>query len=84
MKSSKKKKKPLERFSKLLALIVDERSPINLKDIGTTSWMLSETVFGGEFQGSHFGGLPVVVLFGEMIVNCHQRPRELSNAWLQN
>ena len=46
-------------------LIVDERSLINLKDIGTTSQIISETAFNGRFQGCDFGAIPVVVLFGD-------------------
>ena len=61
-----KRKKLIKRFQYSLALLADERSLINLKDIGTTSQIIAETIYGGgPFRDEHFGKLPVVVLFGD-------------------
>ena len=65
MKGSKKKKALLHKFANLLALIIDERSLINLKDLGTTCQVLSETALNGAFQAIPFGSIPIVVLFGD-------------------
>lgn len=53
-------------FGSLLALIIDERSLISSKDLGTAETMMSETIFrGGLLRQLSFGGLPVVVLAGD-------------------
>ena len=61
-----KRKRLIEKFKYTLALLIDEWSLINLKEIGTTSQMIAETIYGGgPFKDADFGGLPVVVLFGD-------------------
>jgi hypothetical protein len=63
---SYKKVKLIKKFKTLLALIVDERSLVTSKDFGTTSTMVSETIYEGcGLQQHSFGGLPVVVLVGD-------------------
>ena len=53
-------------FGCLLALIIDERSLINSKDLGTVEAMMSETIYrGGLLDKLSFGGLPVVILVGD-------------------
>ena len=53
-------------FGCLLALIIDERSLINSKDLGTVEAMMSETIYrGGLLDDLSFGGLPVVILVGD-------------------
>ena len=67
IKSRKEQRmKLVQKFQSLLALIVDERSLVSQKDIGTTSQLIAETIYGGgPFKDEIFGGLPVVVLFGD-------------------
>lgn len=56
----------IKRFKTLLCLIIDERSLINSKDLGTTERQLSETIYGGgPLSEMSFGGLPILVLFGD-------------------
>lgn len=58
--------KLIQKFKTMLALIVDERSLAGTKDFGTTATMISETIFqGGPLSHASFGGLPIVVLFGD-------------------
>ena len=53
-------------FKSLLALIIDERSLISSKDLGTVETMMSETIYrGGLLNRLSFGGLPVLVLVGD-------------------
>ena len=64
--STDKQNRLTSKFDHLLALIIDERSLINLKDIGTASRVIAESVYGGgPFDDSTFGDIPVVVLFGD-------------------
>ena len=64
--SKEKRMKLIKKFGTLLALIVDERSLINSKDLGTAEQQISETIFGGGFMSEEsFGGLPIVLLVGD-------------------
>ena len=67
MKSNKEKRKKLiQKFQTLLALIIDERSLVSSKDLGTTNRMIAETIYGGgPFPNESWGGLPIVILFGD-------------------
>lgn len=54
------------KFKTLLALLIDERSMVPMKIMGTCEQMISETIFeGGRLRADSFGGLPIVVLFGD-------------------
>lgn len=56
----------LKRFKTLLALIVDERSLLCSKDLGTSERLISETIFSGRPLSQYtFGGLPIVLLVGD-------------------
>lgn len=56
----------IKKCKTLLALVIDERSMVSTKVLGTTSRMLAETMFeGGPLSHLSFGGLPIVVLFGD-------------------
>lgn len=64
--SKEKKLRLIKRFRVSLALLIDERSLINSKDLGTTAHKISETLYeGGRAHDFDFGGLPVVILFGD-------------------
>ena len=64
--SKEKRLKLVKKFGTLLALIVDERSLINSKDLGTAEQQISETIFGGGLMSDEsFGGLPIVILVGD-------------------
>ena len=61
-----KRKKLIKKFRSLLFLAIDERSLIGLKDIGTASTLIAETIYeGGPFPNEDFRGLPVLLLFGD-------------------
>ena len=63
---AKKRMELIKRFKSLLCLIIDERSLINSKDLGTTERQMSETIYGGgPLSEKSFGGLPILVLFGD-------------------
>lgn len=56
----------VQRFKTLLALIIDERSLVSSKLLGTTERMVAETIFeGGELRDTSWGGLPVLLLVGD-------------------
>lgn len=56
----------VSKFKTLLALLIDERSMVPMKIMGTCEQMVSETIFeGGRLRADSFGGLPIVVLFGD-------------------
>ena len=62
----KKRLDLIRKFKTLLCLIVDERSLVNSSDLGTTERMIAETIYGGGNSSERsFGGLPIVVLFGD-------------------
>jgi hypothetical protein len=49
----------------LLVLMIDERIMINSEITATAERNLRQTVFGGQNAKECFGGLPVVILFGD-------------------
>ena len=56
----------IKKFKTLLCLIIDERSLINSKDLGTAERQIAETIYGGgPLCDVAFGGLPILVLFGD-------------------
>ena len=56
----------VQRFKTLLALIIDERSLVASKLLGTSERMIAETIFeGGQLRNSSWGGLPVLLLVGD-------------------
>ena len=54
-----------ERFKHLVCLIIDERSLLTSKLLGTTAQIISETFFHGANNNELFGGLPVLILAGD-------------------
>ena len=62
----KKRLHLIQKFKTLLCLIIDERSLVNSSDLGTTERMIAETIYGGgNSSDKSFGGLPIVILFGD-------------------
>ena len=60
------RKRLICKFKTLLALIVDERSLVTSKVMGTAESYLSETIFGGGHYRDHsWGGLPILVIAGD-------------------
>lgn len=56
----------VKKFRTLLALIIDERSLVCSKDLGTAEQMINETIFkGGHIDSLSWGGLPIVILVGD-------------------
>ena len=64
--NSDKRKRLVTKFKTLLALIVDERSLVTVKDFGTCETQISETIFsGGSLAHLSFGALPFVIIVGD-------------------
>lgn len=61
----KAKQRLLDRCKHLLCLIIDERSLLSSKLLGTTAQIVSETIFNGSKSNELFGKIPVVVLAGD-------------------
>lgn len=58
--------KLIQKFKTMLALIIDERSLVNSKTLGTAEVFASETMHGGCYHPlDSWGGLPVVVMVGD-------------------
>lgn len=58
--------KLIEKFKTLLALIIDERSLVSSRLLGTAEAMASETMHGGCYhQSDSWGGLPIVIMVGD-------------------
>jgi hypothetical protein len=55
----------LKRCKHLLCLIIDERSLLSLKMLGTTAQIISEVIFDGSTTNKFYGGIPVVLLVGD-------------------
>ena len=56
----------IKKFKVLLALIIDERSMVNSRILGTAEQMISETIHGGgHLRSESWGGLPIVILVGD-------------------
>lgn len=53
------------RFKHLLCLVIDERSLLTSKLLGSTSQIISETIFDGSNINDLWGGLPVLILSGD-------------------
>jgi PIF1-like helicase len=54
-----------ERLKHLLCLIIDEQSLLTSNLLGSTSQILSETIFHGSKRHDLFGGIPVLLLAGD-------------------
>ena len=64
--SKSTRKKLIQKFKTLLALIVDERSLVSSRVLGSAEAMASETMHGGPYHmHESWGGLPIVVLVGD-------------------
>lgn len=56
----------IRKFRALLCLIVDERNLVGSNELGSAERMIAETVYGGGNRSTKsFGGIPVVILFGD-------------------
>ena len=63
--SEAKHKTLVQRYQHLLCLIVDERSLLTSKLLGTTLQIVSETIFFGAEIDEPCGGLPILILAGD-------------------
>lgn len=63
--SASKKQRLAEKFQHLLCLIIDERSLLSSKLLGTTAQIIKETIFSGCNSNEMLGGLPVLILAGD-------------------
>ena len=64
--NSLKRKRLIGKFKNMVALLIDERSLVPSKLLGTCEQVLAETIYeGAELLKHSFGGLPIVVLFGD-------------------
>ena len=63
--SAAKKERLMEQLERLLVLIIDERSMISSKVLAAAERNTRECIFNGHNIGELWGGLPVVLLFGD-------------------
>lgn len=64
--SPSKREALVRKFKMLLCLIIDERSLVSHKLLGTAERKIAETIYeGGHLQDHSWGGLPVVILVGD-------------------
>ena len=64
--STYKRKALIKKFRCLLALIIDERSLVDSKELGTAEQMMLETIYeGGPMRDESWGGLPILILVGD-------------------
>ena len=63
--SEAKHKTLVQRYEHLLCLIIDERSLLTSKLLGTTLQIVSETIFFGAEIDEPCGGLPILILAGD-------------------
>ena len=63
--SDKKREKLIQQLQRLLVLIIDERSMISSKVLAAAERNTRECIFGGHNANEIWGGLPVVLLFGD-------------------
>ena len=54
-----------QKFQKLLAVIIDERSLLSSKMFGTTCQKIQETIYEGMCKKAPWGGLPIVIICGD-------------------
>lgn len=63
---TEKKKRLIKKFKSLLMLIIDERSLVSCKDLGTAETMIKETIYdGAALDHESWGALPVLILVGD-------------------
>ena len=66
MKMNDKKRKILhDKLKRLLVLIVDERSQLSSEVVGAAESHVRQCAFGGSNQSQAWGGVPVILLFGD-------------------
>jgi PIF1-like helicase len=63
--SAQQKAQLCHRFKHFLCLIIDERSLLSSKLLGTSAQVLSETIFDGCNIEDLLGGLPILILAGD-------------------
>ena len=63
--SEKRKEQLTEQLQRLLILIIDERSMISSKVLAVTERNTRECIYNGQNSTELWGGLPVVLLFGD-------------------
>ena len=66
MKMNDKKRKILhDKLKRLLVLIIDERSQLSSEVVGAAESHVRQCAFGGSNQTQVWGGVPVILLFGD-------------------
>lgn len=61
-----RRKRLVKKFGCLLALIIDERSLVNSKDLGDLECAVSGSIFNGNGIAAHkWGGLPILLMVGD-------------------
>lgn len=64
--STSGRKRLIKKFKMLLAMIIDERSLVTSKILGTAESYISETIHGGGHHSSQsWGGLPILIIAGD-------------------
>jgi hypothetical protein len=60
-----KRRRLLDKFDKLIAVIIDERSMIGSDTLGRFHYTLAETAYGGSNNDKSWGNIPIVILIGD-------------------
>ena len=64
--SANARKRLIKKCKLLLALVIDERSLVTSKVLGSAEALLSETIFeGGHHRDESWGGLPILIIAGD-------------------
>jgi len=63
--SEKNRELLTKQLERLLVLIIDERSQINSSILATSERNIRQCIYNGQNSTEYFGGLPVVLLFGD-------------------
>ena len=63
--SDRVKKLLMNQLERLLVLIIDERSQVSSKVLAAAEQNVRECIYKGQNSKEYFGGLPVVLLFGD-------------------
>ena len=63
--SDQKKAMLAKQLERLLVLVIDERSQVNSKVLAAAERNVRDCIYNGQNSREYFGGLPVVLLFGD-------------------
>ena len=59
------KRKPKQEMEQTVAVFIDERSMVSQRVLGSAEMNIRSTAHGGGHDNEDWGGIPVVILFGD-------------------